>query len=228
MTMAGANVPESSRQTARNAFPGEWLVCFAVKEEAKGFVAPDQSVRTLITGMGGLNAKRAIEAAINSRPPAVVLTCGFAGGLAPGLAKGTVLFSEDSDPQLQPFLSAAGLASARFLCANRVAVTAAEKRALRATTGADAVEMESQFICAFCRAKGIPSAAVRVILDPADEDLPLDFNQLMTPDQRMDFKKLALVVLKSPGKIRSLLRLQNESRTAARRLGLLLTKLLAR
>ena len=226
MTMPGANDPESSRQTARNAFPGEWLVCFAVKEEAKGFVVPDQSVRTLITGMGGLNAKRAIETAVNSRPPTVVLTCGFAGGLAPGLPRGAVLFSDDSDPRLQPFLSAAGLASARFHCANRVAVTAAEKRALRETTGADAVEMESQLICAFCRAKGIPSAAVRVILDTAAEDLPLDFNQLMTLDQRMDFKKLALVLLKSPGKIKSLLRLQNESRIAARQLGLRLSRLL--
>ena len=57
---------------------------------------------------------------------------------------------------------------------------------------------------------------MRVILDTANEDLPLDFNQLMTADQKMSYGKLALALVKSPGKVGALLRLQKQSRGGGR------------
>jgi hypothetical protein len=66
-----------------------------------------------------------------------------------------------------------------------------------------------------CREQNIPSATVRAILDTAEEDLPLDFNQLMTPQQEMSYAKLALALLKSPGRIGALRRLQLNSEAAA-------------
>jgi len=225
---AAADSPKPApKGAARCLFPGEWLVCFAVKEEAAGFSPPDPSIRALITGMGRANAERAIAAAVSAHRPSLVLTCGFAGGLGPALKRGMVVFSIDSDPALEPFLVAAGAGPANVYCVERVAVSVLEKQQLRQKTGADAVEMESQHIRAFCRAKNIPSATLRVILDTADEDLPLDFNQLMTANQQMDFKKLALVLLKHPGKIKGLLRLQKQSREVARKLGEILTALVS-
>jgi nucleoside phosphorylase len=86
--------------------------------------------------------------------------------------------------------------------------------------------MESQIICSVCREQKIPSATVRVILDTANEDLPLDFNQLMTPDLKMSYVKLAMVLAKSLGKVGALLTLRKQSEAAATKLGQVLADLL--
>jgi adenosylhomocysteine nucleosidase len=205
------------------------LVCFAVKEEARAFqklVRERDSLRVILVGMGKRNAEQAIRAALAEERPALVLTCGFAGGLSAELATGTVVFAADSETGLESALLAAGAKPARFHCAEGVAATAEQKRALREATRADAVEMESQVICNVCREQRIPSATVRVILDTAREDLPLDFNQLMTPEQKMNYGKLAMALARSPGKVGALLKLRKQSEAAATKLGQVLAGLL--
>jgi nucleoside phosphorylase len=205
------------------------LVCFAVKEEAAHFrrlAGAHPGIGILLTGMGRLNAEKAIAAAFADGLPERVITAGFAGGLIPELLAGTVMFSADQETGLESALRAAGARPTRFHCVDKVAPTALEKHALHANTGAEAVEMESEFIRALCSERGIPAATVRVVLDPVGEDLALDFNRLMTPDQRIDNRKLALELLKSPMKIGALLRLQKQSATAATRLGEVLGRVL--
>ncbi|HOC56231.1 MAG TPA: hypothetical protein PKI20_11480 [Verrucomicrobiota bacterium] len=189
-----------------------------MREEAGAFrrlVKGRRDVRVMLVGMGKRNAERALRAALVQERPGLVLSCGFAGGLRPDWPTGTVVFAAEAETGLEPALLAAGAQPARFHCADRVAATAAEKRALHETTGADAVEMESGAICAVCREQNVPSATVRVILDTALEDLPLDFSQLMTARQRLDYGKLALALAKSPGKAVELLRLQEQAGLAA-------------
>lgn len=114
----------------------------------------------------------------------------------------------------------------RFYCSDRIAITAAEKRALRVSTGADAVEMESGAIRSLCRDAKVPCLTVRVISDEAEEDLPVDFNALMTAHQALDLKRLAWTIARSPRLISPLLRLQRRSRAAAGRLAEVLGNLL--
>jgi adenosylhomocysteine nucleosidase len=152
------------------------------------------------------------------------LTCGFAGGLNPDLKLGDVVF-ETSDETLRAKLLGAGAKPSKIFCADRIATTVAEKKKLRAETGADAVEMESAAIHAVCRERGIPCATVRVISDTASEDLPLDFNALAKPDKNLDFGKLFLAIAKSPGKISALMELQKKTKFAAEQLAGVLGKI---
>lgn len=206
------------------------LVCFAVKEEAAFFrpwAGTRADVQLLVTGMGSKNAVEAFRKALLHGRPQWVLTCGFAGGLDPALKCGDVVYETDDAAGLQESLARSGARAGRYHCVDSVAVTAASKLDLRRQTGADSVEMESGAIRAIAREKGIPSATLRVILDAAGEDLPLDFNRLMTPDMRVDPVKLGLFLAKSPGRIPSLIRFRKQSQFAARALARALERVLA-
>jgi adenosylhomocysteine nucleosidase len=210
------------------------LTCFALKEEAAPFrkiSGGKPGVAILIVGIGRRSAEKSLREFLGANAPGLVLTCGFAGGLSPDLQLGDMLFepaelpATSAVPDLPARLAAGGMKPARFFCADRIATTAAEKKKLRAETGADAVEMESAAIHAVCRERGIACLTVRVISDTADEDLPLDFNALAKPDQSLDFGKLAWAVARSPGKIGALLELQRKTSLAARRLAEALAKI---
>jgi len=211
------------------------LVCFAVEEETK-FFAPHRSggkgfqlattFQVWMTGIGRKNAAENARNAIAHMRPERVITAGFAGGLNPKLKCGTVIYEEDFDAGFGPELEALGAVPAKFYCHRRVAITAEEKAALWKETGADAVEMESSVIRTICREFHIPSATIRVISDDATQDLPLDFNALMTSEARINYLKLFGAVLSRPSRIPKLIEFQQQTIGAARKLGAVLEELL--
>lgn len=210
--------------------PDRLLICFALPEEARPFRKltrgrPD--VQVLVTGIGRRNAAASVRAALTEQRPRLVITSGFAGGLDPALARGTVVFEANATFPLADRLEGAGARRVRFYCADRMAVTAAEKQRLREMTGADAVEMESTAIQAVCREANLQCATVRVISDAADEDLPLDFNQFARADQSLELGKLALAIVRRPRLLAPLLRLRRTTREAATRLAAVLTAVTA-
>lgn len=213
-------------------------IYFAVPDEARPFLgrlrrlgsaprripAPNDGpgVRTwawhdLLVQVHGMGAQHARHAWI---PEGLdwVITAGFAGGLDPSLLTGTVVL--DASPGFPRFaaLEAAGVRAGRFYCARRIAITAAEKQALRSRTSADAVEMESEFIRQRCDERNLPVATVRVISDPAHEDLPLDFNALLTPANQLSPRRLVGRVLRSPHRIPALIRFGGRTAGAANHL----------
>ena len=206
------------------------LICFAVKEEASHFVplaARDARLSILITGIGPANARAKLREALDRTRLRQVVTSGFAGGLNPKLSAGQIVFDAEPETGLENRLAQSGGIAGRFYCAEQVAVTSAEKAQLWKSTGADAVEMESGVIRALCRERKIPSATVRVLSDAADEDLPLDFNALMTPDQRIDYARLGLRVVTRPWKIPAIMRFHKQTSLAARRLAAVLNAVLS-
>ena len=102
-----------NRQRARGPIgrvskePVTFLVCFAVKEEAKFFLphlSRAGSVQGWVTGMGRRNAAESIREAVAAVEPECVLTCGFAGGLNPELTLGAVVFDHDFDAGVEKSL----------------------------------------------------------------------------------------------------------------------------
>jgi hypothetical protein len=86
--------------------------------------------------------------------------------------------------------------------------------------------MESAVVEGVCRESGIECLTVRAISDTACENLPLDFNALMTPEQKLSPAKLALAILKAPQKIPVLVRLGKNSAFAAKQLADVLAALI--
>jgi adenosylhomocysteine nucleosidase len=176
--------------------------------------------------MGPQNARRALTAALDSLAPRCVLTCGYAGGLNPDLQRGDLIYDAAPDGNLARQLSQLGARPGTFHCADHIAVTAAQKQALREQTRADAVEMESEVIRALCRQRSVAAATIRVISDDARSDLPLDFNQLSKADGNISYGKLALAMARSPQVIPRLMRFQRELDACSRKLAGLLQDLL--
>lgn len=214
----------------------DWLVCFAVKEEAAFFqpavsVSEDSGARfaVIITGVGRRNASTALREALATYRPERVLTTGFAGGLNPALKHGALIYDQDFDFGMRNELEALGAVHANFHCSVRIAVTVAEKADLWRTTGADAVEMESSVIRNLCRAAGVPSATLRVVLDAADQDLPMDFNVVMSPGgHRVNWLRFAKTLVSRPLLLGRMMSFHGETQHAANILGTALTGLVER
>jgi nucleoside phosphorylase len=180
------------------------------------------SARVLITGIGPERARRALEVSLRDSLPAAVISGGFAGGLDPELLPGQVVCDTTDAPQFERGLRESGARPARFCSVPRVLTTVTEKAALRNQTGAQAVDMESEVIRQLCRERQLPCGIVRVISDAANQSLPLDFNLFLDRDGDLAWGRLLLALVRRPGRIGPLIRLQTTTRAAARRLAAVL------
>jgi len=132
-----------------------------------------------------------------------VINTGFCGALDPALKVGDIVEWRQG-----------------IVTRDRVVVTAAEKRELRASTGAAAVDMEAAAVERKAQEWAVPFTCVRAVSDRADEDMPLDFNLYRDRDGRFSRARIATRAMLPPfGHIRGLLRLERQCRVAADALG---------
>lgn len=180
----------------------------------------------LYTGMGKDKAQQACEVVLTEEKLRFVLTCGFAGALAPNLKPGDIL------AQLNEFFPTNiipnSLPQCTFHCSDKVIRTAQEKTNLFQQTNSLAVEMESGIIQQYCTAHRIPCATIRVISDTAQEELPIDFEALSGKDGKVSISQLMGELIRHPGKIPSLVRLGFHCNYAAKKLATCLREILER
>jgi hopanoid-associated phosphorylase len=112
-----------------------------------------------------------------------ILSFGFAGGLALGLRPGTCIvargvlalgegFATDAAWARRMLAALPEARHADLAAADRAIQLPSEKRALHARTGAVAVDMESHIAGRMARERGLPFAALRVVVDPAEQAVP--------------------------------------------------------
>lgn len=206
------------------------------------------------TGVGPENAEAAARRLFDEVPVSAALALGVAGGLSPQLQtgdlivgnrvilrrssgqvlhgeKGTMPASVPCDPGLQEVAMAVIRRAGHrhhlgpILTIDRIVLTAQEKRALVAGSGAIAVDMESAAIAAAASACSVPFLAIRGVLDPVHEELGIAFDQFL--DSRGEPKPLPLIryLLTHPLALPHLLRLGRRTRAVCARLGHLLREL---
>ena len=87
--------------------------------------------------------------------------------------------------------------------------------------------MESSAIISECAKFSIPVITLRVVLDTAIQDLPLDFNRLCDREMKLSMPRLLGAIACKPSLIFSLLRFQRQSARAAERLATVLAAVLS-
>lgn len=142
-----------------------------------------------VAGVGREAARRAARLIIDGHRPRLLVSAGFAGGLDPALARGSVVepaLVRGELPTSEPLpLAAVGQGSGAIVTVDRIVRTAAEKAALAAGTGAAVVDMETLAVAAVARDAGLRCRAIRVISDAAGDELPPDVTRLIAPQSAM-------------------------------------------
>jgi adenosylhomocysteine nucleosidase len=193
-------------------------------------------VALIVAGPGRPAARRATELLLVGHRPRWIVSAGFGGALDPALKRNAIVLpGEVIDEDGGQFSidvavpeGSEGFGTGRLVTVDRVVLTAAEKAALRAGTGADVVDMETSAVAAVCHARGVRMLALRVISDAAGVDLPPEILSIMGPTGSYRVGAAVGAIWKRPGSLKELWRLREQALGTARRLAEVLPAALAR
>ena len=194
----------------------------------------------LVTGAtGGIGLQTAKVLGGDQESIHICVSSGLAGALKPEYGVGQVLAArsvrtenELTDSSSNRLRSSTALLSfaeecgatvvGEFFSAIRVVGQAEEKRHLGDRS--DAVEMESFEVLLESGAFGIPAIAIRAVSDSVDDELPLDMNRIFTDDGQVSIPRVLGQVALHPTSVPELVRLGQNSKTAAEALAQFLDK----
>lgn len=173
-----------------------WPVAYAVKGAWEGGEAI-----LAANGPGPALARGAVEAALagsGKGEVGAVVSTGYCGALDAGLAAGDILVIGDVNGLAARAPRTAGeFKKGALVSQDRVIVTAREKMELR-RRGAVACDMEAVAVAEAAAALDLPFYCVRVVTDPAGDDLALDFNRYRDARGRFDRRRIAFAALRRP------------------------------
>lgn len=197
-----------------------------------------------VTGPGERAVINAVEAIVQGHRPDWVVSAGFAGGLANGVARMNLVVANEIvtpggdglpvdvlpvDVPLDPleWRHVGRLHVGRLVTVPAIVATPLEKHKLAIDTGAVAVDMESFHVAAICRRENLRFLAVRVISDAVDDALPAEVDHLLK--QRTVAGQLGAItgaLFRRPSSLKDLWSLQETAVQASDQLAKFLAELL--
>jgi adenosylhomocysteine nucleosidase len=137
-----------------------------------------------------------------------IVMAGLAGALDPRLRAGDVIVEAAGSA-----IGAAGRAG-RIHTTARLLATAAEKAGLRASTGADVVDMENAHASSLARELGVPFLGIRAVCDAADQEIDPAFFGMVDENGNVRAGAVAAAVLRRPLLLLRMRRIQACARVA--------------
>jgi adenosylhomocysteine nucleosidase len=189
-----------------------------------GLTAEARIARSLGDAQAGggapAGAERSAEALV-AQGATALLSFGLAGGLDPALKPGDVIVplavvehgvTYRTDPALSETIG--GWFGGVLVATDAVVATATEKSALRRSTTACAVDLESGAVARVAARHGIPFAVLRAICDPAGRDLPPAALAALDRRGAIGIGRVAGSIIRRPGQIAALIRLGRDAAAA--------------
>lgn len=178
---------------------------------------------SVVVGAGDRERTRALVETAAGRTDCLV-SFGIAGGLAPGLRAGTVIVSGDvvSERQswsvdaqyrdrLSEFARDIGAIEGPVFGATSLLATQSEKQRAWTSTGALAVDLESEIVARAAAALGIPFLVLRTVADTARRDLPPASLIPLATNGTPNCSRVFAAVLRRPFQLAAIIGLAHET-----------------
>jgi nucleoside phosphorylase len=170
----------------------------------------DRVVEVLHTGVGEKVCRQRVAEFLQDQQFDLLISSGFAGALNDKLQIGDLLlaknFSTIELTEMGSSFSRLPIHEADLLTVRALIDSNDERNKIARTSGAAAVDMETEFIARACAEHGIPLLSLRVITDTPREPFPAPPNVLFDIEQQQTrFLTLATFFLARPNRVPQLI-----------------------
>ena len=170
----------------------------------------DRAVEVLHTGVGEKVCRQRVAEFLQDQQFDLLISSGFAGALNDRLQIGDLLlaknFSTVELSEVGSSFSRLPIHEADLLTVRALIDSNDERNKIAHTSGAAAVDMETEFIARACAEHGIPLLSLRVITDTPREPFPAPPNVLFDIEQQQTrFLTLATFFLARPNRVPQLI-----------------------
>ena len=129
------------------------------------------AVSVLHTGVGEKTTRTRLANFLHAQTPRLLISSGFAGALSNQWHVGDLLHAQNFSTAPLAFADHVGYRTGKLATVPAMIDSPAERQAL-ARGGADAIDMETEFIAAACAAANVPMISLRVISDTPAAPFP--------------------------------------------------------